>query len=126
MERTGTNFHFVKGELTEIEAYKNDSCEGCKYECGGQKDHMEGCLMEWTDAVSRYWTEAQKYITRGIVFGTYDRLRIKLDRIEDFLSHFDIQTILDDFHPDQDMLNTVVLPGETVYYLNDIYITFPK
>lgn len=111
--------------LKHIEKSKEENCVGCRYKCGGQRDHMEGCFMEWTDAVSRYWMENLGYITPGIVERVYNKLREKLGTPKDPLSYDEIEGMLVDIKYSritEDILETISLPDETVYYLDDIYV----
>lgn len=80
----------------------------------------KGCLMQWTDAVFHYWKEALKYITPFIVRRIYYKLREKLGKPDDpnpGIRNAEIEKILADFNPKK----TILLPNQTVHYLNNIY-----
>jgi len=45
-----------------INECKNQDCEGCELDCPGQRDHMNGCLMKWEDAIVAYMDEAKNSV----------------------------------------------------------------
>ena len=105
-----------------VNTRKMTNCQGCRSQ-GGDKilDHMNGCFMEWTKAVQCYWTDALTDLNPYVIHVMYNRLVDKLQRPGDRLTFPMIQAILNDFRPDQETLNILLLPDTTCYYLTDIY-----
>lgn len=43
----------------KVEEMKANECEGCEFDCPGQRDHMSGCLMLWDEAVETHAAKAE-------------------------------------------------------------------
>ncbi len=64
-----------------IERRLTDDCEGCRFNCPGQRDHMgtTGCLQPWEERVDVYGTQVQANISVLIIQEMYHRVLTDLN-----------------------------------------------
>ena len=73
------NEHLVSGIFLflldrKLNAMKNANCEGCELDCPGQRDHVDGCLMEWDEVLGAYLGEAKASITSLDILRLYHKV----------------------------------------------------